>query len=131
MQPNNLPVHGQTPKTAITRLSAATPSDGSGATLLLEAGAKGAVVTEISAVAVGDITATKIILYIQPAGSAAMARKESLVVPAGVQTSDAADKVVAFSPSEDAPLRIGGGDKVYVASLVTGDIDMVAQYIDF
>ena len=124
----------QTPKTASANLTTATTVDGATATALITAGTDGCIVTKITAMPKGTITATGLVLYISPSTGAKTA-KDSIALAAYTYAATAKLPMVAFSSvSESTPIRLGAGEKLFVGTLVAAaapGIDVSAEYTEF
>lgn len=124
----------QTPKTASANLTTATAIDGATAAALVTAGTEGCIVTKITALPKGTITATGLVLYISPAAGAKTA-KDSITLAAYTYAATAKLPMVAFaSVTEATPIRLGAGEKLFVGTLVAATapgIDVTAEYTDF
>lgn len=122
----------QAPKAVGVTLSAATPIDGSTATLLLTAGVNGCIVTKATVMPTATLgTAAGVVLYLQTSGGAIKVLKEGVTVPAYVYAATAKPASASFSPTESTPIRLGAGDSLYVGTLVAGAIAVTAEYSDF
>lgn len=123
----------QTPKVAAVTLTTATVPAGTTATKLLTAGTDGAIVTRITAIANGTITATGLVLYVANAGVKFVT--DSAALPAYTYAATAKFPSTAFTQaSESEPIRLGAGQELWVGTLVTAaapGIDIVAEYTDF
>lgn len=87
----------------------------SGVSLLMTAGDDGAILTRLWAMPRGGIAANGILLFLQSAGDTAIRLIDSEAMPAYTAATATAVPETAFGNySETTPIRLGGGDKLYV-----------------
>lgn len=127
----------QTPKTAYAVCSSAgTIADDSptNTTLLVTAGANGCIVTRVSAVPRGTVTATGIYLFISKDSGTTKRLKfsetmaaQTLAATAGVTKTNFADI------SEASPLRLEAADRIYcsIGVALTNGAVFSAEFVDF
>lgn len=124
----------QTPKTAIVNITSATTVDGATATELLTAGTDGCIVTKITVIPKGTITATGIVLYETPSGGTKLV-KDSIALSAFTYAATAKlPKTIFTEVTETTPIRLGAGDKLLIGTLVAATapgIDVAVEYTDF
>lgn len=123
MAKTNTAAFAQDPQTFGAVLTAAGNPNGSDAVELYTAGTEGCLVTRISAAPVGTITASGVIIFVQKNGSAVKVPRFSVVAPTwdyAVAGNKTAKLPVAFVTeiSEQQPLRLGRGDKLFATSMV-------------
>jgi hypothetical protein len=126
----------QTPHTASAVVTgAATLTDTPANTiLLLTAGPDGAIVTNLSAIPRGTVTASSLVLFVSNDGGVTQRLKNSKLMAANTAATTTAVPVTAFSEySETTPLRLGANDRLYVGSQVALAAGIVfnAEYTDF
>lgn len=144
MPKTNTAVFAQNPKTATVVMTAAvaltgagsiadTASAVSGTSLLMTAGAEGAIVTRLQYLPRGTISATVAYLFVRRAGQPASERVliDQVSLPAvTISTTAAATKSVSTLATEVSPLRLGAGDELYVGMSVAASVG-VAAYAEF
>lgn len=126
----------QTPKTASAVATAAatltdTPTN---TVLLMTAGTDGALVTNLSAIPRGTVTASSLVLFVSNDSGTTKRLKNSKVMAAYTLAATTAIPVTAFTEyTEGTPLRLGAGDQLYVGSQVAQAVGIVfnAEYTDF
>lgn len=128
----------QSPKTAdvaVTAAIASLTSDApTGVSLLLTAGADGAIVTRLWALPRGTTTATSICLFISRDGGTTIRLKDSETMAAYTAATTTNKPETPFANySEDRPLRLGANDKLYVGCEVAQPVGVVfnAEYTDY
>jgi hypothetical protein len=95
-----------------------TFTDTANAVLLLTAGANGAVVYGITAVARGTIAASKLSVYRSKDAGATITPIRHRLMSSHTMANDTAQTEVDFGWTETAPLRLAAGDRLYVAAAV-------------
>lgn len=144
---SNVAVFAQTPKTAAVTLATAVAMTGvgsiadtsnsvNGATLLMTAGAEGAILTKIQMLPRSTISATTGFLFLRRAGAASSERMlfDSVLLPAvSVSASTNATKTAFSGVSESTPMRLAAGDELHVGISVAAStgITAYAEYTDF
>ncbi|WP_256805442.1 hypothetical protein [Pseudomonas kurunegalensis] len=129
----------QTPKTgtavvtaALAGLSTDAPT---GAQLLVTAGAEGAILTRLAAIPRGTVTASSLCVFLVKASAPAVYRLvASEVLGAYTASTTAAIPTTTFAfVTEESPLRLEAGDKLYVGSQVAQGAGLVAlaTWMDF
>lgn len=145
MPKSNLAVFAQTLKTASAVVTEAVPLTGAGSVgsdspqstrLLLTAGEEGALVTSLSAIARGTITANSALLFIRKKTEDAANRRLLDTVQMSGQTFSSTSKLVRYtfdSVAQDTPLRLEAGDELYAGLTVAQSVGVVvhAAYTDF
>jgi len=126
----------QTPQTASAVVTgAATLTDTPVNTvLLMTAGIDGAIVTNLSAIPRGTVTASSLVLFVSKDNGTTQRLKNSKLMSAYTTGTTTAVPVTAFSEySEVTPLRLAGGDRLYVGSQVAQAAGIVfnVEYTDF
>ncbi len=129
----NKPVFAQAPKTAGIAFGATTQSTQMdpatvAPTTLLTAGADGAIVTSIKAIAEATVTAEKIVLWLQLAGAGSWFVVNSAVLAAYTQAATDAQGSVDLISAE---LRLAAGDVLGVTHHVDQQSMVTATYTDF
>lgn len=115
----NTAAFAQDPQTFGAVLTAAGAATGGNAVELYTAGTEGCLITRLSITPLGTVTATGVVIYVQKAGSSTKVPRFSVTTPA--YTLDATAKLPVQHLSEiteDAPARLGRGDKLFAATLV-------------
>jgi hypothetical protein len=128
----------QVSKTASAVVTGASASlDGLAPTntvLLLTAGADGALLVRLNSIPRATVTASSLLMWIESNGSSDKYLEDSALMSAHTVAATTAIPVTTFSRyTEDTPLRLAAGDKVYVGSAVAlaGGIVFNANYVDF
>lgn len=126
----------QTPKTAsAVVVAAATLTDAPANTvLLMTAGADGAILTRLSAIPRATVTASSLVLFVSNDGGTTKRLVNSELMAAYTLNATTAIPETAFGAyNEVTPMRLGGGDQLYVGSQVAiaGGIVFNAEYTDF
>lgn len=86
-----------------------------GVSLLMTAGDDGAILTRLWAIPRGGAVANSLLLFIQSAGDTAIRLIDSEAMAAYTAATTTAIPETAFGNySETTPIRLGGGDKLYV-----------------
>jgi hypothetical protein len=115
--------------TAVTGLDGTSPAN---TVELLEAGEDGALLTRLTAIPRATVTASSLLLWIEKDGSTDKYLKDSvLMAPHTVETTTAIPVTTFSRYTEDTPLRLEAGDKLYVGTAVTGNIAFNGNYTDF
>lgn len=142
----NTAVFAQTPKTASVVVTAAVPLTGSGGldtntpsetVQLLAAGPDGALVTRVSLVPRGTVTAHCAYLFVRRANQLVDERslRAAVSVPAKTASTTTPPSVMQLEGdvSEQTPLRLGAGDELHVAISAAQAVGVVfsAEYTDF
>ncbi|MBL8774065.1 MAG: hypothetical protein JNK30_21945 [Phenylobacterium sp.] len=107
-------------------------SPGAGVQLLLTAGAQGAVVYGLKATPRGTLTATRLELYLSKDAGVTRRLIRSVLMGAHTVAVTTAIPSTDFGITESTPLRLAGGDRLYVGigvSLAAGVV-FDAQYED-
>lgn len=128
----------QTPKTATAVATAATADIATdaptGTIKLLTAGAEGAIVTRITAIPRGTVTASSLLLFLSKDDGTTMRLIDSALMGAHTVDATTAIPVTEFeSISETSPIRLEAGDQLYVGSMVaaTDGITFRAEWMDY
>ncbi len=128
----------QTPKNASAVVTDASASlDGltpTNTVLLLTAGADGALLTRLRAIPRATVTASDLLLWVSLDGGTSKYLLDSVLMAAHTVATTTAIPMTSFSSyTEDAPLRLEAGAKLYVGSAVAlaGGIVFNANYTDF
>lgn len=128
----------QTPKNVSAVVTTASASlDGlepTNTVLLLTAGADGALLTRLRAVPRATVTASCLLLWVSLDGGTTKYLLDSVLMAAHTVATTTAIPVTSFtSYTEDTPLRLEAGAKLYVGSAVTlaGGIVFNGNYTDF
>jgi len=129
----------QNPKSLSVAVTAALGGLGTdaitGAQLLVTAGANGAIVSSISAMPRGTVTASSLVLFLVKSATSAIYRPiDSVLMPAYTLATTTAIPVTAFALISDAtPLRLEAGDKLYVGSQVAlaAGIVFTGRWMDY
>ena len=127
------PLFGKTPNTGTARSGASahiTLLSLTGLTLLLTAGASGAVVTEISCRPGATIAACPAYLYRSTDSGVTVAPVRSRTIAAGTVSTSLAPADTDFGYSESAPLRLRASERLYVGHATTVLVDWFAQGLD-
>ena len=129
----------QTPKTLTAAIS--TPLGGpitespTGTKPIVTAGPNGAVVTSISAMPRATATASSLVLFlVKASGDTSVRPIDSVLMPAYTQAATTAIPVTSFSSiSNDNPMRLEAGDKLYVGAQAVSSAEIVftAKWMDF
>lgn len=132
---NEIPYPGKI-ATACVRLTAAktTEADLTNAELLYTAPPEGALLTKLGALAVATNTACRIKAYLVKSTAPTVPRlKRSRLMLAATINETTAQVEVDFSWASDDPLKLAGGDKLYVAlgSAQAGGVDVSAEVEEF
>jgi len=115
--------------TAVTGLDGLTPAN---TVLLLTAGEEGALLTRLTAIPRATVTASSLLLWIAKGdGSDKHLKDSALMAPHTVEATTAIPVTVFSRYTEDTPLRLEAGDKLYVGTAVTGNIAFNGNYTDF
>lgn len=129
---------GQTPKTLTAVATAALGGLGTdtvtGAVLVATAGADGALLTRVSAMPRGTVTASSLVMFISKDNGATMRLVDSSLMGAYTLAATTQIPQTVFSNySDSAPLRLEAGDKVYVGSQVAlaAGIVITANWMDY
>ena len=128
----------QTPKTATAVVTAAqasleltTPTN---VVLLATIGAEGAILTRLSAIPRATVTASSLRLWISKTDETGCVLRSSALMAAHTVAATTAIPVTSFTAfTEETPLRLEAGDKLYVGSavLLAEGIVFNAEYTDF
>ena len=128
----------QTPKTATAVTTGACASiDGDTPTNTVElmtAGADGCIVTEISAMPRGTVTASNLVIFISKDSGTTKRLVSSVLMAAHTVAATTAIPITVFSEiTETDPLRLEAGDKLYVGNQVAlaDGVVFKAEYTDF
>lgn len=127
----------QTPKTStavVTAAAASITTDApTGTELVMTAGADGAILTKLTAIPRATATASSLILFLSKDGGTTKRFVDSKLMAAYTMATTTAVPVTAFDYSENAPLRLEAGDKLYVGSQVAlaSGIVFKAEWTDF
>lgn len=138
MAMTNTAAFAQTPKTAdavvatsMTNYAGDSPTS---TALLMTAGANGSIVTRLSAMPRGTVTAANLMLFISRDNGVTQRLKDGVTMNAQTVSSTTGIAQTLFTNySETTPLRLGAGDRLYVGSLVALAAGIVfnAEYTDF
>lgn len=127
----------QTPKTAtvVATAAAAVAGDNPANTVeLLTAGADGSLVTRVTAVPRGTVTDSSLCLYLAKSGQSSKNLLDSAQMRAHTVETTTAIPVTTFERiSDNTPLRLEAGDKLFVGSQVAlaAGIVFTAQWMDY
>ena len=127
----------QTTKNAsaiVTTASADLTTDPTNTVLLLTAGADGALLTRLRAVPRATVTASCLLLWVSLDGGTTKYLLDSVLMAAHTVAATTAIPTTSFTAyTEDTPLRLEAGAKLYVGSAVTlaGGIVFNGNYTDF
>lgn len=129
----------QNPKTLTSAVTAAIAGLGTdavtGLQLLVTAGANGAIVSSISAMPRGAVTASSLVLFLVKSATPAVYRPiDSVLMAAYTLAATTAIPVTAFPLVTDAtPMRLEAGDKLYVGSQVAlaAGIVFTGRWMDY
>jgi hypothetical protein len=129
----------QTPRTLTAAVTAAIAGLGTdavtGLQLLVTAGANGAIVSSISAMPRGTVTASSLMLFLVKSSAPAVYRPiDSVLMTAYTLAATTAVPVTAFPLISDAtPMRLEAGDKIYAGSQVAlaAGISFTARWMDY
>lgn len=142
----NTAVFAQTPKTAqavvtaaiaLTGASSLASDDCANTQPLLIAGQDGALVSRLTLVPRGTVTAHTAYLFVRRASDAAPTRRllDAVAVPARTASTTVPPTVQTFSVAinESTPLRLGAGDELHVGISVAQAVGVTfnAEYTDF
>lgn len=121
--------------TAVATLAASVTTDSPTNTIeLLTAGTDGALVTSLSAMPRGTVTAASLVLFLSKDGGTTKRLLDSKLMGAHTIAATTAIPVTAFDLiSAATPLRLEAGDKLYVGSQVAlaAGIVFSAQWMDY
>lgn len=128
----------QTPRTATAVTTAAVANIGTDApsntVLLCTAGVEGAILTRLFALPRATVTATSLLLYLSKDGGATLRLIDSELMGAYTLAAATAIPETQFTNySENSPLRLEAGDKLFVGSQVALAAGIVfrTEYTDF
>lgn len=127
----------QTPRTATAVVTgAATVANDTPANTmeLMTAGAEGCILTSLSAMPRGTVTASSLVLWLSKDGGTTKRIRDSVLMNAYTLAATTAIPVTRFANiSENTPIRLEAGDKLYVGSQVAlaAGIVFEAEYTDF
>lgn len=129
----------QIPRTLTAAVTAAIAGLGTdavtGLQLLVTAGANGAIVSSISAMPRGTVTASSLMLFLVKSSAPAVYRPiDSVLMTAYTLAATTAVPVTAFPLISDAtPMRLEAGDKIYAGSQVAlaAGISFTARWMDY
>lgn len=93
-------------------------TDNTNAVLVYTAPAEGAIVASLSALALGTFTDTVLMAFTSPDGTNLHLKGAVKATGATVNTTNASAEF-DLGPSETAPWRLAGGERLYVAASVT------------
>lgn len=106
-----------------------------GAQLLVTAGANGAIVSSISAMPRGTVTASSLVLFLVKSATSTIYRPiDSVLMTGYTLATTTAIPVTSFALISDAtPLRLEAGDKLYVGSQVAlaAGIVFTGRWMDY
>lgn len=105
----------QTLTAVLTAASVVTTDAATNTVLCATAGADGALVTKVSLMPRATITATAGYLFLSKDNGTTLRLIDSVLIPAYTMAGTTAIPVTTFSMSQDAPLRLSAGDKLYVS----------------
>lgn len=126
----------QAPKTASAVATTASASyDGDSPTntvLLVTAGTEGAILTRLTAIPRATVTASALCAWVSNDSGTTKRLLDSVLMAAQTVAATTAVARTAFGYSEDYPLRLAAGDRLYVGTLVTlaSGIVFNAEYTD-
>ncbi len=134
---SNLAVFAQKPMTGtvvVTAAAGAITSDApTGVSLLMTAGQDGAIVTRLWAIPRGNVAAGSLLLFLQGADGAIRLIDSEALAAFNSSTAAAIPETVFSNYSENAPLRLAAGDKLYVGNQVAAASGLVfrAEWTNF
>ncbi len=134
---SNLAVFAQKPMTGtvvVTGAAGAINSDApTGVSLLMTAGQDGAILTRLWAIPRGTVGAGSLLLFIQGADGAVRLIDSEALAAFTSSTTVALPETVFSNYSENTPLRLAAGDKLYVGNQVAAASGMVfrAEWTNF
>lgn len=138
MAMTNVAAFAQNPKTADVAITSALAGLGTdtptGLSLLYTAGTNGSIMTRLSAIPRGTLTATGLCVFISRDNGVTFRLKDSATMASQTIGTAAGITSTQFGNySETTPLRLGAGDKVYVGSQVglAAGIVFTAEFTDF
>ena len=115
--------------TAVTGLDGTSPAN---TELLLTAGEEGALLTRLTAIPRATVTLSCLLLWIAKGDGSVKHLKDSALMAAHSVAATTAIPVTVFSRyTEDTPLRLEAGDKLYVGTAVNGNIAFNGNYTNF
>lgn len=120
--------------TAVLTLASVITTDAATNTqLIATAGAEGALVTKVSLMPRATITATAAYLFVSKDNGTTLRLIDSVLIPAYTMAVTTATPVTPFSMSQDVPLRLEAGDKLYVSIGVAlaGGVVAKAEWTDY
>lgn len=133
----NTAVFAQTPKTAtaVATGAATVATDApTNTVLLLTAGTDGCIVTSLVAVPRATVTASSLCLWLsKDSGTTQRLIDSELMSAYTMSTTTAIPETIFANISESSPLRLEGGDRLYVGSQVAlaSGIVFTAEYTNF
>lgn len=136
MKTNTAPF-AQTTKTAtavVTAAATVADDNPSNTVLLLTAGTEGAIVSRLTAMPRATATAASLVLFLSKDGGTTKRLIDSELMAAYTMAATTAIPETAFSNiSDNSPLRLEAGDKLYVGSQVAlaSGIVFSAQWMDY
>jgi len=134
---SNLAVFAQKPMTGtvvVTGAAGAINSDApTGVSLLMTAGQDGAILTRLWAIPRGTVGAGSLLLFIQGTDGAVRLIDSEALAAFTSSTTVALPETVFSNYSENTPLRLAAGDKLYVGNQVAAASGMVfrAEWTNF
>lgn len=138
MTMTNTAAFAQIPKTvdavATAAIGSITTDAPTNTVLLMTAGANGSILTRLTAVPRGTVTASSLCLFISHDNGTTQRLKDSVTMSAQTVSTTAGILQTQFANySETAPLRLGAGDRLYVGSQVAlaAGIVFSGEYTDF
>lgn len=128
----------QTPKTGTAVVTVAaggvTSDTPTGASLLMTAGADGAILTRLWAIPRGTAVAGCLLLFLSSDNGATLRLIDSETLPSySASTGTGIPETQFGNYSEASPLRLAAGDRLYVANqvAVSGGVVFRAEWTDF
>lgn len=118
----------QTNKTGVVQVTTTT------ATIIGTAGADGAILTHVSALPDGTVTATRLRLQLSKDAGVTKRTISTVLLDAYTESTSTAPNLVEFANiTETTPIRLEAGDELYVVADVAqaAGITFVAEWTDF
>lgn len=134
---SNLAVFAQKPMTGTVVVAAAagaiTSDAPTGVSLLMTAGQDGAIVTRLWAIPRGNVAAGSLLLFLQGADGGIRLIDSEALAAFNSSTAAAIPETVFSNYSENTPLRLAAGDKLYVGNQVAAASGLVfrAEWTNF
>ncbi|WP_296232370.1 hypothetical protein [uncultured Pseudomonas sp.] len=116
---------------ALASLATDSPT---GTELLVPGATEGCIVTRVAVMPRGSVTVSSLVLFVKKSGQSAVRPIRSVLMPLHtMSTTTAIPETVFPNISDDAPLRLGAGDELYVGSQVAQAAGVVfeAEVMDY